>query len=47
MYARYYEQEPPFEQLFDLDADPNELTNLAADEAYAEVLSELRAKVAD
>lgn len=47
VYARYYEQEPPFEQLFDLDADPNELTNLAADEAYAEVLSELRAKVAD
>ncbi|MQQ07688.1 choline-sulfatase [Epibacterium sp. SM1979] len=32
------------DQLFDLEADPKELNNLAEDPAFAEVLAELRAK---
>lgn len=36
----YCETDPAL--LFDLEADPNELHNLAGDEAYAEVLSDLR-----
>ena len=42
VYARYDEQEPPFEQLFDLTADPEELLDLARDPAFADVLSEQR-----
>ncbi|MBJ22043.1 MAG: hypothetical protein CL933_21755 [Deltaproteobacteria bacterium] len=29
VYARYYEEEPVYEQLFDLESDPLQLTNLA------------------
>jgi arylsulfatase A-like enzyme len=43
-YARYFEQEPPYEFLHDLKADPDELTNLAADPAHAETLARLRAR---
>ncbi len=32
------------EQLFDMDADPNEMNNLAGDPAYADVLAGFRAK---
>ncbi|MGR3495513.1 choline-sulfatase [Citreimonas sp.] len=35
------------EQLFDLDADPHELRNLADDPAYAETLTQFRAIAAD
>ncbi len=42
VYALFDEQEPPYEQLFDLDADPNELNNLASDEAHLEILVEHR-----
>jgi arylsulfatase A-like enzyme len=42
-YTRYPETEPVFEQLFDLDADPLERTNLAPLAEHAAVLSELRA----
>jgi N-sulfoglucosamine sulfohydrolase len=35
----------PHEELFDLDADPNELKNVSGDPKYAAVLKEMRAKV--
>jgi N-sulfoglucosamine sulfohydrolase len=35
----------PREELFDLTKDPNELTNVAGDAAYADVLKELRGKL--
>ncbi|MDA0813701.1 MAG: DUF4976 domain-containing protein, partial [Verrucomicrobia bacterium] len=41
-YARYFEQDPPFEFLHDLKADPRELTNLVNDEKYVSVLAQLR-----
>lgn len=34
------------DQLYDLDADPKELRNLAADPAYAEIVADFRARVA-
>jgi arylsulfatase A-like enzyme len=44
VYARYYEEEPVHEQLFDLDSDPLQLTNLAGDPAFAEELASQRAR---
>ena len=44
IYARYYEQEPAYEQLFDLRSDPLQLTNLAADPAFEKVLIAQRAR---
>ena len=41
-YARYFEQDPPFEFLHDLKADPRELTNLVNDEKYVSVMAQLR-----
>jgi len=41
-YARYYEQEPPFEFLHDLKADPMELKNLAKDSKFQDELNRLR-----
>lgn len=41
-YARYFDQEPISELLYDLKNDPDELKNLAEDPAYAEILKELR-----
>jgi N-sulfoglucosamine sulfohydrolase len=41
--AQYHRR--PAEELYDLSADPNELTNLAADAAHAEVLTRLRAQL--
>lgn len=35
-------RQPVFEQLFDLEADPAERTNLAADDSHASVLEQLR-----
>ena len=46
-YANYYEQEPPFEFLHDLAADPRELTNLADDPAHAADLRRMRARRAE
>lgn len=43
-YARYFEQEPVYEFLHDLQADPDELTNLVNDPASAEILATMRAR---
>ncbi len=42
VYARYFQQEPVFEFLHDLAADPMQRQNLAADGRYAVQLRELR-----
>jgi arylsulfatase A-like enzyme len=39
VYARYFEQEPVYEFLHDLEADPDQLVNLAADPEYREILA--------
>jgi arylsulfatase A-like enzyme len=41
----FFEPRPP-EQLFDLETDPHEIHNLAGDPAHAEVLADLRARLA-
>ena len=42
VYARYYEQEPAYEFLHDLETDPDQLVNLAADPEYREILTAIR-----
>jgi arylsulfatase A-like enzyme len=44
VYVRYDEQEPPFEQLFDLTTDPAELHDLARQPAFAKVLADQRTR---
>ncbi|MCB1090431.1 MAG: sulfatase [Verrucomicrobiae bacterium] len=44
VYARYFEQQPPFEFLHDLQADPDELVNLATESAHAETLKAMRSR---
>jgi len=39
VYANYFEQEPVCEFLHDLEADPDQLVNLAADPKYREILA--------
>jgi arylsulfatase A-like enzyme len=41
-YTRYIDPAPPYEQLFDLTADPDQLHNLADKAEYAELLHQLR-----
>ncbi len=41
-YVRYIDQDPPYEQLFDLVSDPKEINNLAQDQSYLPVLGKLR-----
>ena len=41
-YARYFEQQPVFEELYDLRNDPQEARNLAENPAYGDVLTEMR-----
>jgi len=43
VYARYFDQQPAFEFLHDLQADPDQLKNFADDPAYAAALRDLRA----
>jgi arylsulfatase A-like enzyme len=43
-YIRYFDLEPPHEELYDLAADPQETRNLAADAARADLLAELRGR---
>jgi arylsulfatase A-like enzyme len=42
VYARYFDQQPPFEFLHDLQTDPDELKNLAADPEHAAALARMR-----
>jgi arylsulfatase A-like enzyme len=42
VYARYYEQDPVYEFLHDLQTDPDELVNLAGDPEHAAMLSHFR-----
>lgn len=46
-YARYLDQDPPFEFLHDLARDPDELRNLAGEPGHDEVLERLRARTAE
>lgn len=47
VYARYFEQEPPYEFLHDLERDPDQLLNFASDPRYSAVLQALRARTRD
>ncbi|MBM9520335.1 sulfatase [Desulforhopalus vacuolatus] len=42
VYARYFEQQPVFEFLHDLRADPDQLINLASNPEYKNVLERMR-----
>jgi arylsulfatase A-like enzyme len=44
VYANYYEQDPPYEYLHDLEKDPDQLENLINDPEYAEILQDLKEK---
>ncbi|MCA9132825.1 MAG: sulfatase [Planctomycetales bacterium] len=44
-YARYFDQQPAYEFLFDLQRDPDELHNVAGQAAYASDLQELRERL--
>ena len=44
VYARYFEQEPPCEFLHDLETDPDQRSNFAANPDYAAVLEKLRSR---
>ncbi len=44
VYARYFEEQPVFEFLHDLEEDPDQLVNLAADPQHTETLSRMRAR---
>jgi arylsulfatase A-like enzyme len=41
-YLRYIDQEPVYEQLFDLKTDPHETLNVAGDPDHGEVLRRMR-----
>lgn len=41
-YTRYIDPSPPFEQLFDLQVDPDQLNNLIENSEYSDLLDELR-----
>jgi arylsulfatase A-like enzyme len=41
VYARYFEQKPVYEFLHDLETDPDQLVNLAADPGYREILAKM------
>jgi arylsulfatase A-like enzyme len=41
-YIRYTEQQPPLEQLFDLQADPGEERNLISNPSHHKTLTQLR-----
>jgi arylsulfatase A-like enzyme len=44
VYARFDEQEPVYEQLFDLKTDPQQLHNLARSKPHSDVLESMRAR---
>ena len=41
-YAKYFEQLPVFEELYDLANDPQEINNLVLNPAYSDILNQLR-----
>ena len=43
-YLRYFEQDPVYEELYDLRTDPHEFVNLATDPRHAERLAAMRRK---
>lgn len=43
-YLRYLDSDPLFEELYDLEADPNEAENLVNDPNHTELLKEMRGK---
>ena len=43
-YIRFVDQDPPYEELYDLRNDPNEAHNLAGDPTHAGALERMRAK---
>ena len=43
-YFRYYEQDPIYECLYNLQIDPNETTNLAADPEHEDQLNLMRVR---
>lgn len=43
-YLRYLDSDPLFEELYDLETDPQEEVNLAGSPDHAELLKEMRAK---
>jgi hypothetical protein len=43
VYARYFDQQPAYEFLHDLENDPDQLRNLTADPAHADALRTMRA----
>ena len=47
VYARYVEQNPPYEFLHDLKADPDQRRNFAKSPEYAEILGKLRSRCDD
>lgn len=46
VYARYFQQQPVYEFLHDLQTDPDELRNLATEPAHAATLASMRAQCA-
>lgn len=44
-YVHYFDEKPPYEQLFDLREDPHEINNLAGDPGHAETLEVLRRRM--
>ncbi len=44
VYARYFEQDPPFEFLHDLENDPDQLINHATDSKFASQLATMRSR---
>jgi len=44
VYANYYEQDPPYEFLHDLETDPDQLINLADSLEYQEIRQTMRSK---
>jgi arylsulfatase A-like enzyme len=47
VYANYYEQDPPYEYLHDLETDPDQLINLASNPDFKEALQGMRQKCKD
>jgi len=43
--ALFFREEKPLEELYDTEADPHELNNLAGDPAYAEMLNKMRGEL--